>query len=152
MVLTLSMMETADGKDLALVQNAYDIFVELKEKGIHKLAGVAVEKLKNLLEGLNTRQFPTGGVMGATGMLLLEDPGLQGFTPDEFAPLQFRMAGGDIPLVNVGTGWAARGTGTGSSMGNGQGMRPDVRGAGITGNRSRPAIPTKRAAFNYSPY
>jgi hypothetical protein len=34
--------------------------------------------------------------MGATGMLLLEDPGLQGFIPEEFAPLNFQMAGGDI--------------------------------------------------------
>lgn len=151
MILMLAMMETSDDKDLALVHSAYDIFVEMKEKGIHKLAHLAVENLKRLMEGLNTRQSPTGGVMGTSGMLLLEDPGLQGFSPDEFAPLQFRMAGGDIPLTNVGASWAARGTGTGFGMGYGQGIGRDVRGAGLSGNRARPPVPIKRANFDYNP-
>lgn len=150
-ILTLSMMETSDDEDLPMVRHAFMIFVEMKELGIHKLAGVAVEKLGSLLAGLNSRQSPADGVMGATGMLLLEDPGLQGFRADAFAPLAFQMAGGDIPLTNVGAGWAARGTGTGSSMGNVQGIGRDVHGVGFAGNRGRPAVPIKRANFNYSP-
>lgn len=152
MILTLAMMETADDKDLAMVRNAYDIFVEMREKGIHKLAGVAVDKLGRLLKGLEGRQCPAGGVMGATGMLLLEDPGLQGFKPDGFAPLNFVMAGGDIPLTNVGAGWAAQGAGVGSSMGDGRGIGRDLRGLDFTGNRARPPVPIKRAGFNHPSY
>ncbi|KAL9081238.1 MAG: hypothetical protein Q9157_000213 [Trypethelium eluteriae] len=35
-------------------------------------------------------------VMGNTGMLLLEDPGLQAFRPEGFAPLKWDMVGGDL--------------------------------------------------------
>ncbi|KAI9659144.1 MAG: hypothetical protein M1821_002104 [Bathelium mastoideum] len=35
-------------------------------------------------------------VMGYTGMLLLEDPGLQAFRPDGFVPLKWNMVGGDL--------------------------------------------------------
>ena len=151
MILTIGMMETSDDKDLALVQDAYRIFVEMKEKGIHKLAGVAVEKLGSLLAGLDVRPPLAGGVMGASGMFLVEDPGLQAFHPEPFAPLQFQMAGGDIPLANIGVGWAAQGTGIGPGMGDGQGRRQDVRGVEFSGNRARPPVPIKRADFHYAP-
>ena len=35
-------------------------------------------------------------VMGNTGMLLLEDPGLQAFRPEGFVPLKWDMVGGDL--------------------------------------------------------
>ncbi|KAI9796182.1 MAG: hypothetical protein M1833_006433, partial [Piccolia ochrophora] len=56
--------------------------------------------------------FPADdAVMGNTGMVLLEDPGLQGFIAEGFAPLSFHMAGGDLPPNSMGMGspgWAAR--------------------------------------------
>jgi len=152
MILTLAMLETADEKDLGIVHNAYHIFAEMNQKGIHKLAGVALEKLGNFLKGLNSRDCPLGSVMGATGMLLLEDPGLQGFIPEEFAPLNFQMAGGDIPLTNVGAGWAAQGTGAGSSRGDSQGMRQKARGVATAGSRARPSVPAKKSTLSYSPH
>ena len=149
MILTMAMLETSDQADLGVVQNAYSTFVEMNQKGIHKLAGVAVEKLGNLLKGLNTRDCQLGGVMGATGMLLLEDPGLQGFIPEEFTPLNFRMAGGDIPMTNVGTGWAARGAGAGSNLMRNQAMGQDAHAQAMPASRGKPLVPTKRPNLNY---
>lgn len=149
MILTLAMLEAGEEKDLGVVHNAYHIFVEMNQKGIHKLAGVALEKLGNLLKGVNSKDRPVATVMGATGMLLLEDPGLQGFIPEEFAPLNFRMAGGDIPLNNVGAAWAARGTGVESaSSGERRGMRQNVRSAT---NTAKPLVPAKKSTLVYSP-
>lgn len=49
-----------------------------------------------LMFGSNIRpdmSFANDSVMGNTGMFLLEDPGLQSFTPQAFAPLGWNMAG-----------------------------------------------------------
>jgi hypothetical protein len=37
-------------------------------------------------------------VMSATGMLLLEDPGLQGFVPEAFAPIAWNLGGVEPPM------------------------------------------------------
>ena len=42
---------------------------------------------------LSDPNVPIDTVMGNTGMLLLEDPGLQCFVPESFAPLTWKMAG-----------------------------------------------------------
>ena len=89
--------------DLSRVQKAWATFREMHEKGIHKLAGVASTKIYALLEQIEAQQQQPqqqqqmgDAVMGNTGMLLLEDPGLQAFVPEPFQPLQFQMAGGDL--------------------------------------------------------
>jgi hypothetical protein len=105
------------------VEKASVIFQALRS--VHKLAGLAVEKiswgleeLRNVTErspvphesreyygdddkmqgvGSKVRQGSRAmyeeTVMGATGMLLLEDPGLQKFDPEPFAPIAWNIAG-----------------------------------------------------------
>lgn len=94
MLLTLSMLETNETRDLGAVQHTYSAFIELNKLGIHKLAGDAVERLGPLLKGLVSGDSIKDKVMGQQGMMLLEDPGLQGFSPDGFSPLDFHMTGG----------------------------------------------------------
>lgn len=96
MILTLSMLETNETRDLGAVQHTYSTFIEMNKLGIHKLAGDAVERLGPLLKGLVTGDSIKEKVMGQQGMMLLEDPGLQGFSPDGFSPLDFHLTGGSV--------------------------------------------------------
>lgn len=135
MILTLSLLhpvwtsaEAAEAArdDYYLVHRAYATFVEMHHKGIHKLAGVACTKLSALLMQLHP--VPTGSgfgrpeppreamdtVMGSTGMVLLEDPGLQGFVAEGFSPLGFQMAGGQLPAHGLGSAGVGVGAGIGS--------------------------------------
>ena len=137
MILTLSLLHPswwspvaahAARNDYHLVHRAYATFVEMHHKGIHRLAGVACSKLSGLLMQLHPAPPASSGferpappreamdsVMGNTGMMLLEDPGLQSFVEDAFAPLGFQMIGGSPPTQGMGPGigigspgWAAR--------------------------------------------
>lgn len=108
MILTLAVIETGDTTDLPVIQRAYAHFMEMNLLSIHKLAGVACEKLAALMKQVHDgTAAPKEGVMGQQGMILLEDPGLQGFVPGGFSPLAFQMAGGEIEHGNTGTGWSA---------------------------------------------
>lgn len=108
MILTLAVIETGDTTDLPIIERAYAHFMEMSLLGIHKLAGVACEKLGTLMKQVHEgTAAPKEGVMGQQGMILLEDPGLQGFVPGGFSPLAFQMAGGEIERGNTGTGWSA---------------------------------------------
>ncbi|KAK5005564.1 hypothetical protein LTR60_006219 [Cryomyces antarcticus] len=161
MILILDLLESANGdnsepespsrldaslnatrdEDLSRVEQAYAVFVLLKQRGVHKLAGLAVQrisvgllKLRNVYrprqpqnmpptsrsEGAHvstqlpsTRTVPgarsskgkekaqtlfADTAMGNTGMFLLEDPGLQSFVPESFAPLSWDMAGSDLSV------------------------------------------------------
>ncbi|KAK5019467.1 hypothetical protein LTR39_000352, partial [Cryomyces antarcticus] len=138
--LDASLNATRD-EDLSRVEQAYAVFVLLKQRGVHKLAGLAVQrisvgllKLRNVYrprqpqnmpptsrsEGAHvstqlpsTRTVPgarsskgkekaqtlfADTAMGNTGMFLLEDPGLQSFVPESFAPLSWDMAGSDLSV------------------------------------------------------
>ena len=98
MILLLSMLETGDTQDLSTVQHTYSTFLEMNKLGIHKLAGVAVERLGLLMKEFRAGDPANETVMGQQGMMLLEDPGLQGSMPETFSPLSFQMAGGaDTP-------------------------------------------------------
>lgn len=98
MILLLSMLETGDTQDLGAVQHTYSTFLEMNKLGIHKLAGAAVERLGLLMKEFRAGDPANETVMGQQGMMLLEDPGLQGSMPETFSPLSFRMAGGaDTP-------------------------------------------------------
>lgn len=113
--------------DYLLVQDAWVTFREMDQKGIHKLAGVASSKIYALLSqiqpgvphpqttqtagpsqmhhqqgGIDGGMMMEDAVMGNTGMLLLEDPGLQAFVPEPFEPLGFQMAGADLPAHGLG--------------------------------------------------
>lgn len=94
MILTLSMLETGETQDLLAVQHTYSAFLEMNKLGIHKLAGAAVERLGHLMKEFRTEDPANESVMGQQGMMLLEDPGLQGSLPESFTPLNYRMAGG----------------------------------------------------------
>ena len=94
MILLLSMLETGDTQDLAAVQHTYSTFLEMNKLGIHKLAGVAVERLGIIMKEFRTGDPENETVMGSQGMMLLEDPGLQGSLPETYSPLSFEMAGG----------------------------------------------------------
>ena len=108
MILTLAVIETGDTTDLPIIERAYAHFMEMNLLSIHKLAGVACEKLAALMKQVHDgTAAPKEGVMGQQGMILLEDPGLQGFVPGGFSPLAFQMAGGEIERGNTGTGWSA---------------------------------------------
>lgn len=96
MILTLSMLETNETRDLGAVQHTYSTFIEMNKLGIHKLAGDAVERLGPLLKGLVSGDSIKEKVMGQQGMMLLEDHGLQGFEPDDFSSLSLQMAGGGV--------------------------------------------------------
>lgn len=137
MILTFSLLHPvptstaaaeAARNDYYLVHRTYSTFVEMHQKGIHRLAGVACSKLSALLMKLHPPPSQFGGlydhpahtapeekndtVMGSTGMVLLEDPGLQGFIDDGFNPLGFQLAGGNLqPTQGMGIGspgWSAR--------------------------------------------
>ncbi len=142
MILTLSLLQpiwtSAAGAEAArddyyLVHRTYATFVEMHHKGIHKLAGVACSKLSALLMQLHPvpsssnfgRQEPPrealDTVMGSTGMILLEDPGLQGFVSEGFSPLGFQMAGAQLPAHGFGnpsTNPSTSGFGAGFGIGS----------------------------------
>lgn len=127
MILILDAWETDQEHHQWLVNNAYYVFLQLQENGVHKLAEVAVRRISDGLAMLGQRKaqrdqqaaqamsrqqrassfhpqlqidtasmtdFSNDAVMGDTGMFLLEDPGLQGYTPSAFQPLGWCMAGG----------------------------------------------------------
>ncbi|OCL14757.1 hypothetical protein AOQ84DRAFT_371003, partial [Glonium stellatum] len=117
MILLLDALETGNVEHIPRVQRAYAVFVELERKGVHKLAGLAVGRVSWGLALLRRREKeaaegeasmagmgvgatgmdgPMDTVMGNTGMLLLEDPGLQSFKPESFAPLGWDMAGRNL--------------------------------------------------------
>lgn len=118
MILLLDALETGDFTHVWKVEQAYVIFRELQDNGVHQLAGLAVDKLswgldrlRQNMEGFGTHQPPvtteseraaqdeasrvTGAlhdtVMGNTGMLLLEEVELQSYTPERFAPFTWAI-------------------------------------------------------------
>jgi len=52
MLLLLDAIETNDLRNIGRVEQAYAVFVELEQKGIHTIAGLAVEKVSWGLEVL----------------------------------------------------------------------------------------------------
>ena len=159
MILTINMLETGETNDLDIVQHTYSTFLEMNKLGIHKLAGAAVEKLGNLMKE-REEEGPKETVMGKEGMILLEDPGLQGFLAGGFTPLGFQMAGGAIPYSNAnankGAGWAAISAGprTGleqevsRSRSGLQALRKRVQrrsvASGVVGAAGKPSLPVKK--------
>jgi hypothetical protein len=131
MILLLDALETGDISRIRRVEQAYAIFKELEDNHVHKLASMAVEKISWGLEELrksieasgprprdSTTDMQAAGqddarrdperlrdtVMGNTGMFSLEEPGLQSFTPEAFAPFAWSSAGTGIatpPLVQL---------------------------------------------------
>ena len=97
-LLLLAMLETNEATDLETVQRAYSTFLEMQRLGIHRLAEAAVDRLGSLMKEVPTAQTPKEAVMGQSGMILLEDPGLQGFVDGGFSPLSFLITGNTIPL------------------------------------------------------
>jgi len=93
MVLTLAMLETGETQDLLNVQHAYSTFLEMNKLGIHKLAGVAVERLGTLMKEFRSEDSANETVMGQQGMMLLELPEFKGTLPSSFAPLGFHLPG-----------------------------------------------------------
>jgi hypothetical protein len=119
MLLLLDALETGNLSYTRRVEQSYVVFRELQDNGVHRLAGLAVEKLSWGLDQLHKRMgassahsYPTNGidtkdsvrddtnhiaeapgdtVMSNTGMLLLEEPGLQSFAPERFAPFAWSM-------------------------------------------------------------
>ncbi|KAL8712728.1 MAG: hypothetical protein Q9225_006882 [Loekoesia sp. 1 TL-2023] len=96
-LLVLAMLETNEATDLEAVQQAYSTFLDMQRLGIHRLAEVAVDRLGSLMKEVPSGQTPKETVMGQSGMILLEDPGLQGFLDGGFSPLSFQMAGNTLP-------------------------------------------------------
>ena len=95
MLLTLSMLETGETKDLLPLQHVYSTFLDMNKLGIHKLAGAAVDRLGTLMKEFRSEDFANQTVMGQQGMMLLEDPGLPVASPSEgFVPINDQMAGG----------------------------------------------------------
>lgn len=97
MLLVLAMLETNDATDLDAVQRAYSTFLDMQRLGIHRLAEAAVDRLGSLMKEVPCGQTPKETVMGQSGMMLLEDPGLQGFLDGGFSPLTFQTAGSTLP-------------------------------------------------------
>lgn len=93
MLLVLAMLETNEATDLDAVQRAYSTFLDMQRLGIHRLAEAAVDRLGSLMKEVPSSQASKETVMGQSGMMLLEDPGLQGFLDGGFSPLSFQMAG-----------------------------------------------------------
>ena len=154
MILILSMLETGDTQDLGIVQQTYSTFLEMNRLGIHKLAGAAVEKLGGLMKEFHSGELAKETVMGKQGMILLEDPGLQGFLPGGFTPLNFQMAGSSIPFANAGTGWAASGAGGGAATERAVGSPSPPPPPGkkrqrktVTGSGLKPRIPVKKPSL-----
>ncbi|KAI9821096.1 MAG: hypothetical protein M1827_003830 [Pycnora praestabilis] len=146
MILTLAMLEDNHLNDLPAVTQAYSTFVEMQQKGIHKLAGVAIQKLSALMSNLkrpaDTRDLPGEPVMSGHGMILLEDPGLQGAIREGFAPLSFEMVGDNLPQQGMNRNpWAARFMGADDYLMSG-GFQND--NAFTTTAKGRFAIPTSQ--------
>ncbi|KAK3725935.1 hypothetical protein LTR37_000083 [Vermiconidia calcicola] len=111
MILILDAWETDNDQNIWIVHQAYAVFVELHEKGVHKLAKLAMDRIFAGLQQLKHRSderamsrrpstqasqqqatqmspdtasmadFMGDTVMGGTGMFLLEDSGLQSCPP-----------------------------------------------------------------------
>jgi hypothetical protein len=110
---------------IANVERAYSVFIQLRDVhklaslaveriswGLNKLYNIRAsagppippERQINTAEITGTASDAMQGlramyddtVMNATGMLLLEDPGLQGFVPEAFAPISWNMAGFEV--------------------------------------------------------
>ena len=97
MLLTLSMLETGETKDLLPVQHVYSTFLDMNKLGIHKLAGAAVDRLGTLMKEFRSEDSANQSVMGRQGMMLLEDPGLPVISlPEGFKPTNDQMAGGGL--------------------------------------------------------
>lgn len=126
MILILDAWETEHEQNLWLVNQAFAVFTDLHNNGVHKLAELAVQRISRGLVMLGQRKeqkkrqaaasrgaagyhpqlqidttsmadFHNDTVMGNTGMFLLEDPGLQSYIPPAFAPLGWHMAGSMHP-------------------------------------------------------
>ncbi|KAL8957713.1 MAG: hypothetical protein Q9193_005089, partial [Seirophora villosa] len=97
MLLVLAMLETNEATDLDAVQGAYSAFLDMQRLGIHRLAEAAVDQLGSLMKEVPSGQVPNETVMGQSGMMLLEDPGLQGFLDSGFSPSNFPMAANPLP-------------------------------------------------------
>ena len=152
MILTISMLETGDTKDLDAVQRAYTTFIEMQQLGVHKLAGSAVEKLGGLMKEFHSGEVAKEPVMSKQGMILLEDPGLQGFLPNGFAPLTFQMAGSNLPYDSVGAGWAASSAGEvagriATSSSSAQGTSGKKRQRKSVNTSGKPRVPLKKASL-----
>ncbi|KAL8638997.1 MAG: hypothetical protein Q9228_003902 [Teloschistes exilis] len=93
MLLVHAMLETNDATDLEAVQRAYSTFLEMQRLGIHRLAEAAVDRLGGLIKDIPSGHPLHETVMGQSGMLLLEDPGLQGFMDGGFSPSTFQKTG-----------------------------------------------------------
>ena len=89
-LLTMSMFETNDTQDLQPVQMALTAFLQMGRLGVHRLAGVAVERLNGLIRGFQAGERPKETVMGQYGMQVLETPGSHPFH-DEFQSFQQTM-------------------------------------------------------------
>ncbi|KAL8695088.1 MAG: hypothetical protein Q9218_000366 [Villophora microphyllina] len=98
MLLVYAMLETNEATDLETVRRAYSTFLEMQRLGIHRLAEAAVEQLGSLLKDIPSGHALQETVMGQSGMLLLEDPGLQGFMDGGFSPSTLQKAGSSHPL------------------------------------------------------
>ncbi|KAI4100982.1 MAG: hypothetical protein LQ339_005303 [Xanthoria mediterranea] len=98
MLLVYAMLETNEPSDLEAVQRAYTAFLDMQRLGIHRLAGAAVDRLGNLLKEVPSAETPRESIMGQSGMLLLEDPGLQGFLDGGFSPLTFHPDDNSLPV------------------------------------------------------
>ena len=110
MILILDAWETGNAHNEFWINQAYSVFVELHNKGVHKLAELAVQRISSGLMMLEERRherkqnlmalprrqshqagleldtasmtdFSGDAVMGNTGMFLLEDPGSQFYHP-----------------------------------------------------------------------
>ncbi|KAL8713403.1 MAG: hypothetical protein Q9220_002602 [cf. Caloplaca sp. 1 TL-2023] len=100
MLLVYSMLETQEATDLEVVTGAYNTFLEMQRLGIHKLAEAAVDRLGALIKDVPSGHASKESVMGQSGMMLLEDPGLQGFLDSGFTHLNFEMTGDTHPQTD----------------------------------------------------
>lgn len=126
MILLLDALETGNLSRIRKVEHAYAIFRELQDNGVHALASLAVEKLswgldqlRKAMGGYGTRRSPDkvesvgivqdeadcntqvshDTVMGNTGMLLLDDTGLQSYTPERFVPFTWAATRADSEAI-----------------------------------------------------
>ncbi|KAF1846327.1 uncharacterized protein K460DRAFT_356017 [Cucurbitaria berberidis CBS 394.84] len=109
------------------VERAFAVFKELEDNHVHKLAALAVDRISWGLQELHRvvqSASSTGGqqgvrvgmetagpseathgsghvntVMGNTGLLLLEDPGLQAFVQEDWAPIAWAIPGGTSNIM-----------------------------------------------------
>ena len=120
MILILDALETGNTYNEFWINQAYSVFYELNDKGVHKLAELAYQRIssglqmmedrrqqQNQMLSLSRRQtqasleldaasmtdFSSDTVMGNTGMFLLEDSGSQLYTiqPTDFRTLEWMM-------------------------------------------------------------